>query len=615
MPKLRFRTAERRSRRAGRSALACGLAGALGFVLAATLLWAPWAARAQQAQGQAEPEAAAAPVVRSVVVSGNRRVEASRILDAITHTRPGEPLRRDDVEADLRQILELGYFRSVGVELQELLEPRASGRPPGVRVIFRVEENPPLAGIRLELEPDLQQALTKAGIRLGEPEQLFPGLKPGEPLYGPAVGEELRELTGRVWQEYGVLVQPQEVDLADDGTLVVGLRGVRVGKVLIEGNQKTRENVIRRELTFGPGDILLRSELERSLRRVFMLRFFDDVNADLRPSNPGDHMDVAVKVTERRTGLVQVGMSFSGATGLAGVVEVSDINFQGKGQALELSIQHGELDRRYRFSFTEPYLDSRRTSLSVSVGYQKTRQTAATGGSSTGSPYWDVRYGGELTVGRPLSEYTRAYVTFTNNTWAPEVESGSSLPLGVQPGNLRSVGLALVTDTSDHPFNPTRGNRLRISGQFAGLGGTFTFNKFESSFSHYIPVRWPRSTHVLAFRIGAGHSTGELPDQEWFRLGGSESLRGYDLSAFSGESMMVASLEYRFPVVKPVWGVLFLDAGQVAPQNASLNWTDMKLDAGVGVRIDVPPLGIIRLDYGMTRESFPRFHFSIGQAF
>ena len=598
--------------------------GCLFAILVATICLGPGAAGpVRGAQRSADPAPEPEAVVRSVVVSGNRRVDAARILQAITHTRPGEPLVREDVQQDLRQILDLGYFRSVSVDVQELLEPRVGSRPPAVRVVFRVEENPVLSGVQLKLQPELADLLNQASIRLDEPRALLPGLKMGEVAHAPTITEELRQLTGRVWEKHGVLVTPGQVELRDDGTLVVQLQGIRVGKVLIEGNEKTHDDVIRRELTVKPGEILLRSELERSLRRVLMLRFFDEVNADLRPGNPGDHVDVAVRVTERRTGMVQLGVSYSGATGLAGVVEVSDINFRGRGQTLELSINHGELDRRYRFSFTEPYLDPRRTSITVSLGYQKTQQTLADP-SGNNVKYWDIRYGGELTLGRPLSEYTRGFITFTNNTWAPEAENGGPVPQdlkgSVPSGILRSVTLAAVTDTSDHPFNPTRGDRLRLSAQFAGLGGDFHFTKYETSVSHYIPVRWPRNTHVLAGRLSVGRIVpqgpqGTVPDQERFRVGGSESLRGYAVGQFVGDTMLVASLEYRFPMVRPLWGVLFVDAGNAWGDGKPVDLREAKFDAGFGVRIDVPPLGMIRLDYGMTPESGPQFHFSIGQAF
>ena len=564
-------------------------------------------ARGAERRGEAP---AGSPVVRSVVVSGNRRVEAARILQAITHTRPGEPLVRERVQQDLQQILELGYFRSVSVDVQELLEPRAEGRPPAVRVIFRVDENPVLSRVRLQPDEELARVLERAGIGLGDARQLLPGLAMGEVAHAPTISQELGQLTGRLWEQKGVLAAPGRVDLLDDGTLDVELQGIRVGRVSIEGNEKTQAHVIRRELTLKPDEVLLRAELERSLRRVLMLRFFDEVNADLRPGNPGDHVDVVVRVKERRTGLVQLGVSY-GTTGLAGLVEVSDINFRGRGQALELSLSHGELDQRYRFTFTEPYLNPSRTSLSVSLGYQRTQLTAQSGGTDK---YWDVRYGGELTLGHPLAEYTRGFITFTNNTWDPKPIDGS-LPRDVDSGLLQSITLATVTDTSDHPFNPTRGNRLRLSAQFAGLGGKFHFNKYETTLSHYIPVRWPNSTHVVAARLSAGRVVGDVPNQERFRLGGSESLRGYPIDAFVGDTQLVASLEYRFPMVRPLWGVLFVDAGRTWDIDETVDLREAKWDAGFGIRIDVPPLGMIRLDYGMTAEKSPEFHFSIGQAF
>lgn len=554
-------------------------------------------------------------IVRSVLVSGSDRVETDQILDAIRRTQPGRPLSREAVEADLQAILELGYFRTVSVDVQEVAGgPLAGGAVP-VRVIFRVVENPVLRRVEVAPEAQLQPVLAQQGIKPDDVAGLL-GLPTGEVAHQPTIARALQDLPGRMWQQYGVLAAAGMVQLTDDGALRVELRGIRVGRTLVTGNEKTREYVIRRELTLQPGDILLRSELERSLRRVLMLQFFDEVNADLKPaSDPqqgddqGDErVDVVVHVTERRTALAQIGLTYTAGLGLAGLVEVSDINFLGRGQSLGVSINYGPENQRYELSFTEPHVDERRTSLGIKLGYQKLKQD---------EDYYDVRYGGELSVGRPLSEFTRGFVTLVNNVWAPQPKPDQALPPEAQPGVLRSLGIGTVTDTSDHPFNPTRGNRLRLSVTVAGLWGDFHFNKLETTLTHYIPLSIGNATHVLAGRLSAGQIVGGAPDQELFRVGGSEGLRGFERidPDLKGSTMLLANLEYRFPIAKPVSGVVFVDAGQAWPGQDAVDLRQLRWDAGVGIRVDVPPLGMIRLDYGMTRESEGRFHFSIGQAF
>jgi len=584
------------------------------LILASLLLLALASLEGVQAATQPEmPEAE----VRAVVVSGNDQIEAVTILDAITRTQPGKPLRREDVQADMQAVLDLGYFKSVSVDIQSLSTGRDGNGPQLVRVVFSVVENPVLRRVVLEPSDDLAPVLERQKVQADDVVALLQ-LPTGQVVHGPTVAREVQELPALVWQRFGVLVMPSRLQLEDDGTLRVALVPVKVGAIDLEGNEKTRDYVITRELRMEPGEVLVRSDLELGLRRVLMLGLFEEVNADLRevPERP-DEVAVVVRVKERRTGNVQLGMTYTVGEGLAGFVEISDGNFLGRAQQVGLTLSYGSDAQRYHISFTEPYLDASGTSLGVRIGWQQTKRQFSDGENTL--LYWDQRYGGELTLGRPLSEYTRGYLTFANwVTAAPLVDQPGSGP--TQTGTLRSVGLSTVTDTSDHPYNPTTGYRLRLSGEVAGLGGDFHFVKAESSYSHYVPVTIRDSRHVLAGRLSVGRliatgDTDQTPDQERFRLGGADGLRGYDVHDIVGDTMLLANVEYRFPIYKPISGVLFLDAGQAWDEGQPVDLSELKWDAGFGLRIDIGALGMIRLDYGMSPHEQGRFNFSIGQQF
>ncbi|WP_324669233.1 BamA/OMP85 family outer membrane protein [Geochorda subterranea] len=565
-------------------------------------------------QAATEPEIPDAEV-RAVVVSGNERVEAVTILDAITRTQPGKPLRREDVQADMQAILDLGYFKSVSVDIQSLSTGRDGGGPQLVRVVFSVVENPVLRRVVLEPSDDLAPVLERRKVQADDVAALLQ-LPTGQVAHGPTITRQVQELPALVWQRFGVLVMPSGLQLQDDGTLQVALVPVKVGAVDLEGNEKTKDYVITRELRMEPGEVLVRSDLELGLRRVLMLGLFEEVNADLRevPERP-DEVAVVVRVKERRTGNVQLGVTWTVGEGPAGFVEISDGNFLGRAQQVGLTLSYGGYGaQRYHLSFTEPYLDARGTSLGVKVGWEQNGQPTA-----RDPVYVDRRYGGELTLGRPLSEYTRGFLTFAN--WETQaIPAGGSPPEDAVTGTLRSVGLSTVTDTSDHPYNPTTGHRLRLSTEVAGLGGDFHFVKAESSYSHYVPVTLRDSRHVLAGRLSVGRliPTGgsqQTPDQERFRLGGADGLRGYRPGTVVGDTMLLANLEYRFPIYKPVSGVLFLDAGQAWAEGDPVDLGELRWDAGFGLRIDIGALGMIRLDYGMSPQEQGQFHFSIGQQF
>lgn len=590
-----------------RRAAGTRFAGLLGLVLVLLTV----SSGALGANQPSTPEAE----VRAVVVSGNEHVDAVTILDAITRTQPGKPLRREDVQADMQAILDLGYFKSVSVDIQSLSTAGNAGGPQLVRVVFKVVENPVLRRVVVKPSKELAPLLES---RQATPEAVagLLALPVGQVAHGPTITERVQELPSQVWQRYGVLVVPGGLQLRDDGTLEVALVPVKVARIDLEGNQKTRDYVIDRELTVKPGQVLVRSELERSLRRVLMLGLFEEVNADLQAvPDRSDEVAVVVRVKERRTGNVQLGVTWTGGEGLAGFVEVSEGNFLGRAQQVGVTLSYGRDAQRYHLNFTEPYLDSRGTSLSVKLGWQSVKTQSGVDGTE----YWDRRYGGEVTLGRPLSEYTRGFVTFANwVTDAPKAD-GSGPYTAIQTGTMRSVGLSTVTDTSDHPYNPSTGQRLRLSAELAGLGGDFHFIKAESTYSHYIPVKFRDSRHVLAGRLSVGKliptSDEGAPDQELFRLGGPETLRGYEPSTFIGDTMLVGNVEYRFPLVKPLSGVLFVDAGNAWRDGDPVDLRELKWDVGFGVRIDIGALGMIRLDYGMTRAEPGRFNFSIGQQF
>src|SRR5690606_31405112 len=167
------------------------------------------------------------------------------------------------------------------------------------------------------------------------------------------------------------------------------------------------------------------------------------------------------------------------------------------------------------------------------------------------------------------------------------------------------------------PFYPTEGFRNRLSVERAGgwLGGTTEFTKFEADVSTYIKIG-QRDRQALALRamLGTGSGAGGgLPRPERFRLGGSETLRGYNFGEFEGDRMLVLNAEFRFPIVDAVEGVVFADFGRTFSAGEGISFSDLKAGYGVGIRLDTP-LGIVRIDYGIG-ESGGRTYFSFRPMF
>ena len=161
-------------------------------------------------------------------------------------------------------------------------------------------------------------------------------------------------------------------------------------------------------------------------------------------------------------------------------------------------------------------------------------------------------------------------------------------------------------------MNPTKGIYWQASTETAGglLGGSYTFSKFRGEFSTYREVR---PNHILALRLSGGLSKGELPPHEQYRLGGSETLRGYDYGEFLGDNIMFANAEYRFRIYKSIQGAVFVDTGSTWLKDESLNVSSLSTGAGLGVRVETP-IGMLRIDYGFGKEG-GQAYLNFGQMF
>ena len=180
-------------------------------------------------------------------------------------------------------------------------------------------------------------------------------------------------------------------------------------------------------------------------------------------------------------------------------------------------------------------------------------------------------------------------------------------------GVTRSVTLGRVLDSRDNIYDPHEGKRISYSIEHAGfMGGDFDFTKFTADYRYYYRAG---GESVWALNLGAGYADGDMPLSQRFSMGGSDTLRGYEDDQFRGNSMVKATLEYRFPIVKKVQGVLFTDNGYAWDNRFEdeFDFGLIKNSFGVGLRIN-SPLGPVKLDYGYGDDG-GKFHFSFGGQF
>lgn len=406
-----------------------------------------------------------------------------------------------------------------------------------------------------------------------------------------------------------------------------------VNRVIIQGNTKTRDKVIRRQLKVVPGNLFRRSQVMRSQREIFSLGFFEDVQLNYQPSDTLGNIDLIFDVKEKSVGQFQIGTTYGAVDGLAGFVQIGWPNVMGRGQSANVKTEFSNKKFNLELGFTEPWLFDTPTSAGFNLYHT----------SYNYANYDQKKTGGSIQLGRPVPfvDFTRAYWSYTLervNVYNLSTLYSSYLKDQQWPRVSSTSGLTLVRDSRDRPFNASRGTRTVASAEFAGgpLGGQVDFQKYALEYRIYHPLFWKL---VGMFRTKAGMVDGytspkSVPVYEYFYLGGvgDNGVRGYPdygINGQGGRNMLVGNVEVKYSFNPSVYLLAFADAG-----NSWMSVSDFRADlrrdlkdilykgVGLGVRMEVPMLGILGLDYGYGldraragRKGDYEIHFQLGTTF
>ena len=287
-----------------------------------------------------------------------------------------------------------------------------------------------------------------------------------------------------------------------------------IRNLIITGNTRTKEKVIRRQLALRPGDLFRRNLLIRSQRELAQLGYFKDFSVDTRPVPDSRDIDLILGVEERQVGTASAGFGFSSAVGLTGFMELGHTNLFGNGQSLSLRLERGSQRNNAELSFTEPWFKGTPTTVGVDL--------FSTNRVIQGSPTLEIKNtGGALRLGRPLPlPYTRIFGTYrlSNQTVTEEnnLVLADSLKffqtgfrLDQRTALTSSLSFSLVRNSTDHPIYPTVGSNSRLRVEWTGgpLGGDQVFQKYELDVARYqgTPIRlgsW-NPTLMVRTRLGA----------------------------------------------------------------------------------------------------------------
>jgi outer membrane protein insertion porin family len=538
-----------------------------------------------------------------------------------------------DVTA-LREVYQNHGYEDVAVE-QPRIEPVGNGK---VSLVYAITEGPryhvgtvAVTGVQVFTVPQVQSRLKTHPGGIFSPQDLRDDTKAIGDIYGERGYIDMTanaETTSAADQIINVEYK------VDEGTQSY------IEHINIQGNTRTKDKVIRRELAVYPGDVYNTKLIDVSKSRLENLGYFNkDRGVQIYPSDtdiPG-RKDVNVLVEEARTGSFNFGAGFSSIDSLLGFVEVQQTNFDllnwptftGGGERFHARFQIGTERTDADLSITEPYF----LDYQLSVGDEVFYSTA----DYVSDVYEQKDWGDDITVRKPINAFSSVRLDYRiEDIKIYDVNSGVSEDILRDEGNhtKSSLTAGYTYDTRDSVFLTRSGDRVDFSSFIAGgpLGGQVNDWGWDLNGAKYFLL--PDDT---IFLLNAEVSEVEnFDDSKWvplfdrLYLGGPNSLRGFRFRAMApydnkgqpigGDSLGRVTAEYTFPIMDRIRGATFYDTGFVNSGAYDMSLGHIASDAGLGLRLDLP-IGPVRLDYGIPIQnphhasSTGQFNFSIGYQF
>ncbi len=573
-------------------------------------------------------------VVREVAFEGNEHFSDGELRDAIQTSKRSwwiswltgsGILRMDVLHQDMERLA--AFYQNHGFLDAKVGEPTVTQKDNGLHIIFPVEEGPRYRLGTVDIQGDI----------IRDKNELLRSLKMRDEEYlnRQTLREDIVRLTD-IYAEQGYAYAEINPRINRTATghridLILDINQgpvVYVNRIEIQGNTRTRDNVIRRDITLEEGSKFDSKALRTSNQKLNRLDFFESVNVTPKPTMREDLLDVVVDVKEKPTGQFAVGAGYSSSDDLLFMGEISERNLFGTGNRLSLQANASGKSTRYNLRFTNPRIYDSQVSGSIQ-GYDWKREY---------SDYTRETLGGGINIGHPLFEEWRIYYGYSiSDTDLTDIKPNASAVI-LRSKDIHVISeaeVSLVRDTRDKFFSPTSGSRNSITVAYAGgpLGGDGEYTKIEGSSSWYFPMVWQTVFHVKGAAGQAFENKNDkLPVYEHFYLGGMNSIRGFESAKISprdpitgerigGDKMWYVNLGILFPLVKDMGldGEIFTDFGNVYDVDDDWDFSEYKKAAGFGINW-ASPLGPLRMALGFNLdkkddEDSSTWDFSIGGTF
>src|SRR5881409_68778 len=578
--------------------------------------------------------------VKQVRFEGNAHF-SEKVLRKQMKTRGRSPIyfvdktgRLDEVqlEQDMDKLRE--FYQDHGYIDVEIKTPRRERTEKGPMIItIPIVEGPQyhvrklaITGYQNTTEQRIRALLKMKEGSVYSPKQLRDDAKAVADAYGSGGYVDL------VVQPEGTPAGPALIDV--HYSIEEGVRSF-VNRVNIEGNTRTKDKVIRREVLVAPGDVFNTVRVDITKKRLENLGYFAKVETYPEETDIPGRKDLTILVQEKRTGSLSFGGGFSTVDKLIGFAELTQGNFDlfnwpsftGGGQKFRLRLQYGTQRKDFIMTLTEPYFLDRRLALTGQLFYTEANYLSAL--------YDQRNYGVMFELRKPINSYMYLTLGYTLQDVDIFNVSGSAPDfIQSQKGSFveSKIFSSIVVDSRDNALLSHRGQRITFSPMIAGgfLGGDTQIYGLDLEGSQYFHL--PKDLILLINGEIAtvnqwGNGT-EVPIFERLFLGGSNNLRGFPFrevgpqengEPIGGQSMWRTTVELTFPIIEKARGAVFYDTGFVNTSAWSFGFNHIASDIGVGIRLDLP-IGPLRLDYGypLLRDGYNgggHFNFNVGYQF
>ncbi len=414
-------------------------------------------------------------------------------------------------------------------------------------------------------------------------------------------------------------------------------RRVHIRRINVQGNSRTRDEVVRREMRQLESAWYSNEKIARSKERLERTSFFEDINIET-PSVPGsnDQVDLNVTVKERNTGSLQFGVGYSSSEKLTISASVSQANIFGSGNQLSFRVNNSKISKAYEVSYLNPYW----TVDGISRGFDVYQRDLNTATLTTGS-YNSTSAGVGVRFGVPVTEYDG--INFGLGFERTKLGLDGFSPLryidyvntfGTKSDTLRG-SLGFSRDTRDSIYFPRNGYLIEAGGEVGLPGGDVKFYRFQSKAQYLRPIWGPIVLNVNAeFGYANGYGGKPLPFFKNFYAGGVDSVRGFEQSSLGprdingdyvgGNRRIVGNLELLFPMPgvkgdKSVRLSTFVDFGNVFAANEKIRLGDFRSSFGVAVSW-FSPVGPLKFSLAKpikqkADDKVERFQFLLGRVF